>query len=97
MSTQREFDQPWNYEVRVKGRIDPQWSDWFFGFTIHDADDGETILYGTVTDQAALHGLLAKIRDLGLPLLGLALQEDDKISAIGGPPEQVIIQKQNEV
>ena len=76
MSQPRKYDHPWVYEIRVKGRIDPQWSDWFDGFSIVAAADGETSLTGPVTDQAALHGLLAKIRDLGLPLLSLALRED---------------------
>jgi hypothetical protein len=58
-------------EVRVKGRIDQRWSDWFAGLAITHTDQGETILSGTIVDQAALYGLLAKLRDLGLPLLSV--------------------------
>jgi hypothetical protein len=55
----------------VKGHLDPKWSDWFDGFTITPEEDNETSLLGAVADQAGLHGLLAKIRDLGLPLLSV--------------------------
>jgi hypothetical protein len=57
------------YEIRVKGNLDPKWSDWFDGMAILAKPDDETVLTGQVADQAALHGMLAKIRDLGLPLL----------------------------
>jgi hypothetical protein len=66
----REFDQPGIYRIRVKGVLDEEWSDWFAGLTIVPQDD-ETLLTGPVRDQAALHGLLAKVRDLGLPLLSV--------------------------
>ena len=59
------------YEIRVRGKLDQKWSDWFDGFTITPASDAETKLIGTVADQAALHGMLHKIRDLGLPLLSV--------------------------
>ena len=59
------------YQIRVRGNLNPNWEDWFDGFTIkHQADD-ETSLVGTVADQAALHGILAKIRDLGFSLLSV--------------------------
>ena len=58
-------------EIRVQGRIDEHWSDWFDDLTITHTDEDETILSGTVTDQAALYGLLAKLRDLGLHLLSV--------------------------
>jgi len=67
MSNEREYDNPTVYQIRVKGYLDPKWSDWFYGFTLTEAD-GDTILTGMVADQSALHGLLAKIRDLGLPI-----------------------------
>ena len=57
------------YQIRVKGHLDSSWSDWFDGLTISPETDGETLLSGPVIDQAALHGLLKKVRDLGLPLL----------------------------
>ena len=64
-----------NVEIRVKGRIDDHWSDWFEGLTITHTDQDETILSGTVVDQAALYGLVAKLRDLGLPLLSVTRTE----------------------
>ena len=69
MTDGREFDKPAVYLVSVKGNLDETWSDWFDGFTITKATGNETTLTGPVRDQAALHGLLGKIRDLGLPLL----------------------------
>ena len=61
--------QPMTYQIKVKGSLDGQWSGWFQGFSIMPADGGDTLLTGTVADQAALFGLLRKVRDLGLPLL----------------------------
>ena len=69
MTNGREFDEPAVYQIRVKGRLDRKWSDWFNGFAIAPQDNDDTLLTGPVADQAALHGLLGKIRDLGLPLL----------------------------
>ncbi len=60
------------YEIRVQGRLDGRWSTWFDGLELSAADDGTTVLRGLVADQAALHGLLHKLRDLGLPLLSVA-------------------------
>ncbi len=60
------------YRITIKGHLDSEWSDWFDGLTITPVDTGETILSGPVVDQTALHGVLIKIRDLGLPLLSLA-------------------------
>jgi hypothetical protein len=65
-------------EIRVRGRIDEQWSDWFEGLTITHSDEDEAILTGPVPDQAALYGLLAKLRDLGLPLLSVKQVEDEE-------------------
>ncbi len=59
------------YELRIKGHLDEAWSEWFDGLVIIHENDGETILRGPVSDQAALHGLLAKVRDLGLELLAV--------------------------
>ena len=59
------------YQIRVRGVIDSRWSDWFDSLTICPQADGTTLLTGPVRDQSALHGLLAKIRDLGLPLLSV--------------------------
>jgi hypothetical protein len=62
---------PGRYEIRVKGRLDTRWAVWFDGLTLTQGSDGTTILHGPVADQAALHGLLQKIRDLGLPLISV--------------------------
>lgn len=69
MTNDHPFDRPGVYQIRVNGILDRKWSDWFDGFTITRQPEDETWLVGTVRDQAALHGLLSKIRDLGLPLL----------------------------
>ena len=62
---------PGRYEIRLKGYLDARWTDWFEGLTITRADNGETVLRGPVVDQAALHGVLRKVRDLGLPLIAV--------------------------
>jgi len=59
------------YQIRVRGHLDDRWSDWMDGLAFHRLDDGTTELVGPVVDQAALHGLLSKVRDLGLPLISV--------------------------
>jgi hypothetical protein len=59
------------YEIRLKGRLDGRWATWFEGMTLSRGDDGTTVLRGRVADQAALHGVLGKVRDLGLPLIAV--------------------------
>lgn len=71
----QDNDESQRYEIRVKGQIDSQWADWFGGLTITPTDDGQTCLTGPVIDQAALHGLLKKVRDLGLPLISVRTVE----------------------
>lgn len=63
------------YRISIKGHLDDEWSDWFEGLTITRADNGETILTGPLVDQSALHGVLIKIQDLGLPLLSVTCIE----------------------
>ncbi len=64
-----EAGRPVIYQIRLKGHLGRQWADWFGGLTITLQANGETLLTGPVADQAALHGLLRKVRDLGLPLV----------------------------
>jgi hypothetical protein len=66
MSTEAEY-----YEIRVRGELDSHWSAWFEGLTLTPLGNGETLVAGPIQDQAALHGILAKIRDLGLPLVSV--------------------------
>ncbi len=60
-----------SYRIRVKGHLNDRWSDWLGGLAIHLQEDGTTVLVGPVVDQAALHGVIVRIRDLGLPLLSV--------------------------
>ena len=64
--------QPMVYQIRIKGHLGREWTDWFGGLTITLEDNGETLLTGPVVDQAALHGLLRKVRDLAMPLLSVS-------------------------
>jgi hypothetical protein len=65
------------YQIRLEGHLGPQWTEWFEGLTITLEDNGTTLLTGSVVDQAALYGLLRKVRDLGLPLISV-IQVDPK-------------------
>lgn len=65
------YDESGLYEIRIKGHLDRQWDVWFMGLTIARGDNGDTLLVGPVVDQAALHGLLKKVRDLSMPLLSV--------------------------
>jgi hypothetical protein len=71
LNSEPDPSQPKVYEIRLKGHLGRQWSDWFGGLTITLEDNGDTVLTGPVEDQAALHGLLKKVRDLGTPLISV--------------------------
>jgi hypothetical protein len=77
-------DNPGRYEIRLKGHLDTRWAAWFDGLTLTRGSDGTTIIHGPVADQAALHGLLQKTRDLGLPLISVTYVEP------GHPPMPII-------
>ncbi len=62
---------PTIYHIRLQGHLQPQWSDWFDGLSVTLAESGITVLHGPIADQATLHGVLRKVRDLGLPLLAV--------------------------
>ena len=66
------------YEIRVSGHLSTQWTNWYEGLTITLEEDGSTLLSGPVVDQAALHGLLKKVRDLGIPLISVNRVETNK-------------------
>ena len=78
-------DQPPVYQIRIKGHLGQQWMDWFEGLTIALEEGGNSLLTGPVIDQAALHGILKKIRDLGLPLLSVnpvgSSPQDDQLAS----------------
>ena len=59
------------YEIRLQGRLHERWAAWFDGLSVRQADDGTTVISGSIADQAALHGLLQRVRDLGLPLISV--------------------------
>jgi len=72
------LDEPASYQIRLKGHLSPQWAMYFEGFILTNCDHGEALLTGVITDQAALHGVLAKIRDLGLTLLSVNRIDDER-------------------
>ena len=70
-------DRPKVFQIRIQGHLSQQWSAWFDGLTITLEEDGSTLLSGSVVDQSALHGILRKIRDLGMPLLSVNFVDSD--------------------
>ena len=70
MSTDPQHN-PGRYEIRLKGHLDSRWAAWFDGLSLTNSSDGTTLICGPVADQAALHGLLQKVRDMGLPLISV--------------------------
>jgi hypothetical protein len=78
---QPDSPQPTIYQIRLKGQLDAEWTDWFEGLTITLEADGDTLLTGPVVDQAALHGVLKKVRDLGIPLVSVSPVEPGQADA----------------
>ena len=69
---------PGQYEIRLKGHMAPRWAAWFDGLSLAQKSDGTTVISGLVADQAALHGLLQRARDIGLPLISVTRSEPDQ-------------------
>ena len=86
-TTVRNFNRVELYEIRIKGHLADRWSGWFGGLTITLEENGETLLTGPVVDQAALYGLLRKVRDLGMPLLSVICVEPGQADASDGKPQ----------
>lgn len=74
----REPHAAWSYEIRLKGHLGARWAAWFDGLSLTRDSDGTTVIHGTIADQAALHGLLQKVRDTGLPLVSVTRVEGQK-------------------
>ena len=74
---------PGRYEIRLRGHLDSRWAAWFDGLSLSNENDGTTIIGGPVVDQAALHGLLQRVRDLGLPLLSVSQVEPGRARGTG--------------
>lgn len=81
IANKNRSDQPMVYQIRIKGHLSSQWTEWFEGLTITLEENGDTFLTGTVVDQAALHGLLKKVRDLGMPLISVNRVKPDPVDA----------------
>jgi hypothetical protein len=82
--------KPIVYQIRIKGHLGREWTDWFEGLTITQEGDGDTLLTGPVVDQAALHGLLKKVRDLGMPLVSVSPVEPGQAGASEIKPSNLI-------
>ena len=78
MSNNHQTNEAMNYQIRLQGHLGLQWTAWFEGMTITLEDNGDTLITGPVADQSALHGLLKKVRDLGMPLLSVTSVESDQ-------------------
>ena len=77
-------DEPTRYEIRVKGHLEPRWAAWLDGSTLSRQPDGTTVIEGLVADQAALHGLLQTLRDVGVPLISVT--DVDREQFVAGDP-----------
>jgi hypothetical protein len=85
-----------SYEIRLKGRLETRWAAWFDGLSLTHEGDGTTLIHGPVTDQAALHGLLSKVRDLGLPLVSVTRVRPAGSDASTNEPHQVLTNSRKE-
>jgi hypothetical protein len=83
LNPKTNLNKPTVYQIRIKGHLGREWTDWFEGLTIILEEDGNTLLTGPVIDQAALYGLLKKVRDLGMPLLSVCPLEHSPSTTFG--------------
>jgi hypothetical protein len=81
----RDRPEAGRYSIRLAGHLDARWATWFDGLTVSRDGDGSTVISGPVADQAALHGLLQRVRDLGLPLVSVTREEPDRTDAPATP------------
>jgi len=88
-NAQHDPDRSMVYHIRIKGHLGPHWADWFEGLTITREANGDTLLTGSVVDQAALYGLLRRVRDVGLPLVSVMRVEPDQPDAPTTEPRSV--------
>lgn len=79
--------RPMIYQIKIKGHLGHEWTDWFEGLTITPQNDGDTLLTGPVADQAALYGLLKKVRDLGVPLISV-MRAEKNVRSVRKSPEK---------
>jgi hypothetical protein len=86
--TKTDTSQPIHYQIRIEGHLDAQWADWFSGLSLTLEENGDTLLTGPVVDQAALFGLLKKVRDLGMPLVSVNRIEPCKSDMASTSPEK---------
>ena len=93
--SESEKAQPLVYQIRIEGHLGHQWADWFEGLTLTALDNGETLLTGAVVDQAALHGVLRKVRDLGIPLLSVVRVKPDQAGPFDVKSEMIDRSKTN--
>jgi len=95
-SSESDLEQSNHYLIRVKGRLDPQWADWFDGMVIMPEEDNTTLIIGPVIDDAALHGLLKRVRDSGLRLLSVNQVENAPADDDVGEQSDPVASDQNE-
>ena len=86
INAENDPGQPMIYQIRVKGHLGRRWTDWFEGLTITLEDNGETLLTGLVVDQAALYGLLKKVRDAAMPLLSVIRMKPEQADVPDAKP-----------
>jgi hypothetical protein len=94
-NSERDPGQRMAYQIRIKGHLGREWADWFEGLTLTALDNGETLLTGPVVDQAALHGVLRKVRDVGLPLLSVVWVKPDQVDPFDVNSEMIDRSKTN--